>query len=103
MFPVTVPVYAEDAPDSSQECVERTYEGCGIIRYITDFVNILTAITGVVITIMVIVGGIQYSAARDNPQAVQAAKGKLINAIIALVAFIFTSAFLQWIVPGGVF
>ncbi len=89
--------------DPSTECVTVDYANCGIIRYLTDFVNILTALVGIVVVIMIVVGGIQYSAARDNPQAVQAARTKIINAMLALAAYIFTSAFLQWIVPGGLF
>ncbi len=76
--------------------------GCKIFSYLIDLINILTALVGVVVVIMIVIGGIQYSAARDNPQAIQAAKGKITNAVLALVVFIFTSAFLQWIVPGGV-
>jgi hypothetical protein len=75
---------------------------CEISRYLTTFTRVLTALVGIVITIMIVVGGIQYSAARDNPQAVQAAKGHIINALLALLAYIFMFAFLQWIVPGGV-
>jgi len=58
---------------------------------------------GVIITVMIVIAGIQYMTARDNAQAVQAAKSKIMNAFIALVAFIFLYAFLQWLVPGGLF
>jgi cytochrome bd-type quinol oxidase subunit 2 len=75
---------------------------CGIVAYLVTFINVLSAIVGVVIVIMITIGGIQYSAARDNPQAAAAAKGKITNAILALILYLFTFAFLQWIVPGGV-
>jgi hypothetical protein len=65
--------------------------------------NVLTIGVGVIITIMIIIGGLQYMLARDNPQAVQAAKAKIINAIVAMISFMFVYAFLQWIVPGGIF
>ncbi len=76
---------------------------CKIVDYLRKFINALSAIVGIVIVIMIIVGGIQYSAAGANPQATQAAKGRITTAITALIIYIFTFAFLQWIVPGGIF
>ena len=76
---------------------------CGIAYYIVVFTNALSALVGIAIVIMITVGGIQYSAARDNPQAVQAARTRIINALLALVVYLFMIGFLQWIVPGGVF
>jgi len=74
-----------------------------IVNDIQTVVNFLSAGVGVVVVAMVIVGGIQYAIAGDNPQAVSAAKQRIINGLIALLAFIFTFAFLQWLIPGGVF
>lgn len=93
-----------DRQNLNADCQDTniTSSNCGIVRYLVTFINILTAVVGLVVVLMIIVGGIQYSAARDNPQAVQAAKGKIINALLGLVAYIFTSAFLQYIVPGGI-
>lgn len=65
-------------------------------------INFLSIGVGVVTAAMIIVGGIQYMTSRDNPQAVQAAKSKIFNAVIAIVAYVFVWAFLQWVVPGGV-
>jgi hypothetical protein len=52
---------------------------------------------------MIAVAGVQYTTSRDNPQAVQAAKQKIWNVLIGLLAFFFLYAFVQWIIPGGVF
>ncbi len=78
-------------------------KNCGIVGYLVLFINVLSGIVGVVIVIMIIVGGIQYSSAGDDPQKVSAAKSKIINALLALAVFIFMFAFLQWVVPGGIF
>lgn len=78
-----------------------TKDNCGIIGYIITFINILSGLVGVVIVIMIAVGGIQYTTARDDPQAVAAAKVRIRNAILALVFYLFGFAFLQWLVPGG--
>ncbi len=77
-------------------------DNCGITKYIIIFINVLSAILGIVITISIIVAGIQYSASAGNPQAVEASKKRISNAILALVVFAFMFGFLQWIVPGGV-
>lgn len=87
------------------DCKEEptTADNCGIIKYILIFTDTLAVATGIVIVIMIVAGGIQYSAARDNPQAVAAARGKIINAVMALVFFVFAFALLQWLIPGGMF
>ena len=82
-----------------QECLREN----PIMQWIRVAVNFLSAGAGVVITIMIIVGGIQYAAAGSNPQAVLAAKKKITSALIALVALAFIYSFLQWLVPGGIF
>jgi hypothetical protein len=74
-----------------------------IIKDINLFVNILSGLIGIAVVGSIILGGIQYSLAGDNPQALSAAKGRIMNGLTALVAFIFTYAFLQWLIPGGVF
>lgn len=77
-------------------------ENCGIIGYITLFIQVLSGLAGVVIAGSIIYGGIQYSAAGSDPQKVSAAKARIRNAIIALVFFVFGLGFLNWLVPGGV-
>lgn len=74
-----------------------------IVKDINQIVNFLSAGVAVVVVGVIIVGGIQYSMAGDKPEAVSAAKQRIINGLIALVAFILTFAFLQWLIPGGVF
>lgn len=74
-----------------------------LVELITLAINILSAGAGVIITLMIVVAGIQYSTAGANPQAVNAAKGKIMNSVIALLALIFLYSFLQWLVPGGIF
>lgn len=78
-------------------------DGQKLVNWINDAVNLLSALTGVVITGSIIAAGIQYSTAGGNPQAAAAAKKRVSNAATALLAFVFMYAFLQWIVPGGIF
>jgi len=66
-------------------------------------VNVLSAGVAVVVVGMIIVGGIRYSIAGDNASQLTQAKKTIANALIALFIFIFIFAFLQWIIPGGLF
>lgn len=74
-----------------------------ILQWLSWASSVLTAFIGVGAVIMITLGGLQYITSRDNAQSVQNAKKKIYNAIIGLAAFIFLWAFLQWIIPGGVF
>jgi len=73
-----------------------------IVQDINTIVNFLAALVGIVVIGVIILGGIQYSLAGDNSTATGAAKQRIINGLLALVAFIFTYAFLQWLIPGGI-
>jgi hypothetical protein len=74
-----------------------------IIIDLNTIVNFLSAGVGLIVVGVIILGGIQYSMAGDKADAVTKARQRMLNGIIALLAFIFTYAFLQWIIPGGIF
>lgn len=86
-------------PDNQEECLKTN----PIVRWLNVIVNLVASIVGLGAVLMVIWAGIQYTTARDNAQAVAAAKQKIINVVIGIAAFIFLYAFLNWLVPGGVF
>jgi hypothetical protein len=77
-------------------------EQCLIDTYINPFVKVLAALVGVFVVLSIIIAGIQYSSSADDPSKVSAAKSRIMNAVIALLAFLFLLAFLKWLVPGGV-
>lgn len=74
-----------------------------ISKDINIIVDFLSAGVGIFVTAMIIVGGIQYSVAGDNSTQTANAKKRIANAVIALVVFMFIFAFLQWLIPGGIF
>lgn len=78
-------------------------QNCKILLYLRIFINILSAMVGIVITAVIVIAGIQYSSAGNDPQKISSARNRIVNALLALVTFIFMYAFLQWIVPGGIF
>lgn len=81
-------------------CLEKNPIVTDILQPAIDF---LAVGVGVVVVIMIIVGGIQYSTSGSNPQSVQEGKKKIYNAIFALVAFALLYGMLQWLIPGGIF
>lgn len=97
------------AVDENNDCSkanspsELSAENCGIIKYIIVITNVLAALVGVVVLFSVVMGGIQYSTAGANPKIVAMARKRIINALLALAVFVFMYAFLQWLVPGGLF
>lgn len=108
----TLPVCAPDQDPEEDDCrkieheiiTDPALEGGGndlIEKYINPLINFLSAVVGIVIVISFVVGGIQYASSEDDPQKVKQAKSRIINAILALLAFLFLYAFLQWLVPGG--
>lgn len=74
-----------------------------IIVWINFFVNLLTVVIVAGSALMIAIAGIQYTTSRDNSQAVQSAKGKIWNVALGLLAYLFLYAFVQWLIPGGVF
>jgi hypothetical protein len=74
-----------------------------IIDWIEFFINLLTVVIISGAAVMIAVAGVQYTSARDNSQSVQAAKDKIFNVLLGLLAYMFLYGFVQWLIPGGVF
>lgn len=70
-------------------------------KYLTPVIQFLGAGVGIVIVIAVVIGGIQYTTSAGDPNKAAAGKKRLIDALIALVAFGFMYALLSFLVPGG--
>lgn len=68
-----------------------------------QIVRFLSAGVGIVVAIMVVTGGIQYIAAADNPQKLEASKSRIANALGGLFMWLLSGVILEWLVPGGVF
>jgi len=86
-----------------QTKVNKCLNQSPVVHDIQTIVNFLSAAVGVVVIAVIIVGGIQYSLAGDNSSALEAARKRIANGVITLVAFLFAWAFLQWLIPGGIF
>lgn len=89
-------------------CVGKEYEAEGReIGTIEDLayaiLRFLSIGVGLVLVASIIYAGIQYSSSEGSPEATQAAKKRIQNAIIGLVFYLFIFAFVQYLVPGGLF
>jgi len=85
--------------DAGDGCVNNN----PIIALAKWAINILSAVVGVVVVAVIVFAGIEYSSSGGDPGRTAAAKGRIINAIIALVAYMFLYIILQWLIPGGLF
>jgi len=90
-----------DCNNSSDAGIQNCVKNNQIVKDLNFIVNFLSAGVGIVVIGTIIVGGVQYTLAGDNSQLTGAAKQRIINGLIALAVFIFSFAFLQWIIPGG--
>ena len=67
------------------------------LNNILDFMSFLVI---PILIIMMIVGGIQLSAARDNAESFNKAKKRIENVILALVFYLLLWLLLKWLIPG---
>ena len=74
-----------------------------IVLWITFLINLVSILVLVGASLMMVYAGVEYITAADNAQRIQAAKKRILNVIIGVVAYFFLFAFLQWLVPGGAF
>jgi len=100
--PADCPYSVEGLIDTDCDKEVLTSGNCGIIKILVNGINFLSALAGMAIIASIIVAGYQYMTAQDNSGQIQAARTRIIWAIVALVMFIFMYAFLNWVVPGGV-
>ena len=90
----------DPAADPNATCGQNF---CDLVaKYVNPAIKILSAMVGILVTIALILGGIEYSTSAGDPQKAAKAKGRITKAVLALVAYIFLYAFLQFIIPGGI-
>ena len=86
--------------ESSGDC--SNINQCDLINnYVNPLVNFLAALVGVGVVTSIVIGGIQYSSSAGDPSKASAAKNRIRNAIIALVAFLLLYGMLNFLIPGG--
>jgi hypothetical protein len=92
---------ADPAADPKATCSQ---DNCDLIKkYVNPAITLLSVTFGIIAVISLIIGGIQYSSSGGDPQKVGAAKKRIQNTIVAVIAYFFLYSFLQFLIPGGVF
>ena len=96
----------DDSPEYL-ECVNNIGDNSSDIRdnpiytRLNQIINFLSAGVGVVVTISVVIAGIQYTTSRGDPQRTGAAVKRLWSAGLAIFLYVFGWAILNWLIPGG--
>lgn len=82
---------------------QRNPKDTAFIKRISAYIRWLIVGIGVLAVFSLVIAGIQYTAAQNNPQAVAAAKGRINNVVIGILIYFVMFAALQWLIPGGLF
>lgn len=85
----------------SSSCTNRS---CDLMnKYINPAINALSALIGILAAASLIFAGIQYITSAGDPQKASDAKDRISKTIVGLLLFGFLYAFIQFLIPGGVF
>lgn len=76
---------------------------CFFAKYINPIVNLLAVGVGVVVLASVVGGAVMISASAGDSGKYAKGRERIVNSLLALAGFVFLYAFMQWIIPGGVF
>ena len=88
---------------SGKDCIPKDGSNGGpIMIYLVMVIQYFSSAVGLIIVLMIVIGGIQYITSAGDPGAIRAAKNRITNAIIALMAFFLMFAVLNFIIPGGI-
>jgi len=86
-------------PSKLQYAVKNTK----LVADIQTIVNFLSAGVAIFITGSIIYAAIRYATAGSQPNTVVEARNRIIDSIVALIAFLLIFSFVQWLIPGGIF
>lgn len=98
----------EECEKDDNQCCESaggdlTAENCGIVGLLNSIFNFISGGVALAVIGNIIYAGIQYSMAQGDPSAVGKAKNRIRGALVAFLLYLVLYAFLQWLIPGGVF
>ncbi len=76
-------------------------QGGVLIAYIKQIIRFAAGLVGVGVVGVVVFGGLMYMTARGSSSQVEKAVGIIRNAIVALICFVFLTAIINFLIPGG--
>jgi hypothetical protein len=91
-------------PSGEDPAIKCSQNNCDFVgKYVNPAINLLSIAFGLIAVISIIMGGIQYTVSGGDPQKVTSAKQRIAKTIVAVLAYFVLYAFLQFLVPGGLF
>ncbi|GEM_PF-2850066 len=75
--------------------------GGAIIFYLKQILFLVNSLIGGIIILVLVIAGVQYIVSGGDPSNVKNAKGRIMNAVTALVLYLMMVAILNFLVPGG--
>lgn len=89
----------------NDDCSQDNLDGsnCGIVKLLNVAFNLVSGAISLAIIGNIIYAGIQYSIAQGDPSKASKSKDRIRNAVIAFIMYLSLYAFIQWLIPGGVF
>lgn len=75
----------------------------GVWAIIGTVLDVMLVAIGAAALIGIIISGIQYMTSSGNPAAMTKAKNRIVQVVIGVAALVLMWAFMQWIIPGGIF
>jgi len=76
--------------------------GGAIVFYLKQIIHLANILVGGVIMLVLVVAGVMYIISAGDPGRTKKAKNMVVQAIVALVLYMFVFAILNFVVPGGV-
>jgi len=76
---------------------------CFLDKYINPTIQLLSAAVGLVAVVAIVIGAIEFITSAGDPQRAASGRNHITNALLGLFAFAFLYAFLQFLIPGGLF
>jgi len=73
-----------------------------IIYYLKQVLFLVNTLIGGIIILVLVIAGVQYIISGGDPSNIKSAKGRIINAMTALVLYLMMVAILNFLVPGGI-
>lgn len=86
----------EDCP-TFEDTIQCT-DDCGFLDTVNSILSWMAYLVVPIVTLVIIVAGVQLSLAGDNPEATKKAKMRITQAIVALVCYILLWSVLRWLI-----
>lgn len=99
----TVPKAEGPKTDCDEAQADLTEGNCQIVGLLNTVFNFVSGGIALAVIGNIIYAGIQYSMAQGDPSAVTKSKNRIRGALLAFLIYLVLYAFLQWLIPGGVF